>query len=422
MKQKPSKLRHSGKNIILFFVAIVFCLGPIALCAFIINRYLTYAHVKYIRQYSKYKINYENQITPYLDEENDYVFKTNKKLKILQLTDLHIGGGLTSFKKDRLAIDTMAKMIICEKPDLVIVTGDIAFPVFIQAGAIANLNQQRLLAKLLNTLGVYWTFVFGNHDSEVYSPYSRFHIVEWYKKQQKKKEEYKYCIFKDDPYDNISGYGNQFIKVVNENNKNIQNLILLDTHAYAKGNLLGLKSEYDNLKPDQVKWALKKVNEVENRTKEMVKSLVFIHIPLVEYRDAYSEYRLNGESDTVKIVSGKVDRPEDKYNKYNEKTWGINASSDRSDLFETLRSVNTLQAVFCGHDHKNDICMIYKGVTLSYCKPIDYLAYPGLIKQKRYRGCNVIFVNEDGSFTSMVKDFYNEQYQKLEINFNKQSS
>lgn len=404
MKQRPSRLKHSGKNLFWFVLTGILFLGPVALVIFIINRILYFFQLIFINKFKKYKVEYKNQITPFI-ENGDFIFKTNKQFKILQLTDIHIGGGFLSFKKDRYAFLTIVKMIIAEKPDLVIITGDISFPVFLQAGTFSNLHQHKLLSKLLNLLGVYWTFVFGNHDAEIYSPYSRYNIIKWYEKQN-----FKYCLIKDNPMDNISGYANQCIKIKNENNEVIKNLILLDSHNYAKKNSLGLKPEYDYIKEDQVNWSVNKV--VSNAAK----TFVFIHIPLVEYRDAYSLYKLNNNKN-VKYISGKINKNENKYNKYKQKTWGINASSDRSELFNKLHNINKLEAVYCGHDHKNDLSIMYKGVLLSYCKPIDYLTYPRLKTNKRYRGCNVILIDNDKTYYSKIKDFYIYKYQKIKLDF-----
>ncbi|MBQ8943936.1 MAG: hypothetical protein IJ050_05480, partial [Clostridia bacterium] len=47
---------------------------------------------------------------------------SDKELKVLQLTDIHIGAGWMSIRKDSMALNAVAAMISAEKPDLVIVT------------------------------------------------------------------------------------------------------------------------------------------------------------------------------------------------------------------------------------------------------------------------------------------------------------
>ena len=53
-----------------------------------------------------------------------------------------------------------------EKPDLVVATGDIAFPVPYMAGTFNNYSGAKAFENLMESLGVYWTVTFGNHDAE----------------------------------------------------------------------------------------------------------------------------------------------------------------------------------------------------------------------------------------------------------------
>ena len=48
----------------------------------------------------------------------------NRDYKILQLTDLHLGFGLFSHKKDKMALDAVTKIINRTSPDLIVFTGD----------------------------------------------------------------------------------------------------------------------------------------------------------------------------------------------------------------------------------------------------------------------------------------------------------
>lgn len=86
------------------------------------------ANIKRAESYDPVVI--ENQLVPEKDENGYWTFTTDRDLKIMQLTDIHLGGGWLSLKKDSQAINAVATMIQAEKPDLVIITGDMAFPVF----------------------------------------------------------------------------------------------------------------------------------------------------------------------------------------------------------------------------------------------------------------------------------------------------
>ena len=121
---------------------------------------------------------------------------SDKGLKVLQLTDIHIGGGWMSIKKDSMALNAVAAMISAEKPDFVIVTGDVAYPVPFQSGTFNNKTSAKLFASLMEQLGVYWTLTFGNHDTELYSYFSREDISEMYSS-----DKYPHCLFQAGPED-----------------------------------------------------------------------------------------------------------------------------------------------------------------------------------------------------------------------------
>ena len=57
-----------------------------------------------------------------------------RPFRILQLTDIHIGGGLLSRKKDGLALDAVRKIVRASHADLVVVTGDMVYPLFMYSG------------------------------------------------------------------------------------------------------------------------------------------------------------------------------------------------------------------------------------------------------------------------------------------------
>lgn len=70
-------------------------------------------------------------------------------------------------------------MIRVEKPDFVVVTGDISYPVPFQAGTFNNKSGAKIFAELMETLGVYWTLAYGNHDTEAYSYYTREQLTDF---------------------------------------------------------------------------------------------------------------------------------------------------------------------------------------------------------------------------------------------------
>lgn len=358
------------------------------------------------------KVNYAEgeQLVPVKDAGGDWCFTTDREFKIMQLTDVHIGGGSFSTKNDAWAMNAVAAMISAEKPDLVVVTGDIAYPVPFSAGTFNNLSATKIFAELMEKLGVYWIFTYGNHDTEVYSYYTREDINNYYEESN-----FKYCLYQRGD-ENISGFGNSVIKVKNTAGVVTQALVMLDSHSYTDGDSMGILWKYDNIHQDQIDWYAKEMDEINEYNKtidanaEPVKNLAFFHIPLPEYRDAWGEYVENDNKDTenVTFVYGVMGESM-KENSSGQQTYGVYCGIGRDKFFETGKEKG-LQGVFCGHDHYNNFSVIYKGIRLTYGMSVDYLAYAGIWNEKSQRGCTLITVETDGSFNCESSGYYQDKY------------
>ena len=69
-----------------------------------------------------------------------------------------------------------------------------------------------------------------------------------------------------------------------------------------------------------------------------------------------------------------------------------------SSLFERMKELQSTKAVFCGHDHYNNMSLEYQGIRLTYGMSIDFLAMPGIANDENQRGGTLITVRKDGSF------------------------
>lgn len=396
-KEKSNKVKRNKKEILKkVLIGLGISVACLTVLTFAVNLILFNLNMNRIEEYSA--VNNPDAIKPVLDENGEYVFVTDRELKVLTLTDVHIGGGWMSFNKDRKAFNAVAAMVTAEKPDLVVLTGDLSYPVPFQSGTFNNKTSAKLVIALMEQLGVPWTVNFGNHDTEAYSYFNREKIGKLYAD-----ESLKYCLFSEGPED-VDGVGNHVIHVKNTDGKLVQELVFMDSHSYTNGDIFGIFWKYDNIHQNQVDWYEKKIKAAQKNNPD-VKSLVFIHIPLVEYRDAYNEYLANGEKDTknVKYVSGNVCE-EDPY---------IYCGMGEDNLFEKMLELGSTQAVFCGHDHENNIVLNYKGIDLTYNNSVDYLAYIGISKIGDHRGCTVVTVNPDGTYKQVHENYYQDKYQPL---------
>ena len=57
-------------------------------------------------------VGYDSQLEPVLDSDGYYSFTTDDDFKILHLTDIHIGAGFLSVKKDTMAINAVAATLL----------------------------------------------------------------------------------------------------------------------------------------------------------------------------------------------------------------------------------------------------------------------------------------------------------------------
>lgn len=326
-----------------------------------------------------------------------YNITTDGDFKVMQFTDVHIGGGWLSVGKDIKALNAVAAMITAEKPDFVVFTGDQAFPLPYASGTFNNKTSTVELAKLMEKLGVYWTVALGNHDSEVFSYYNREKISEVYSS-----EEYPHCLFQAGPED-VDGYGNQVFNIKNKDGKVVRSIIIFDSHSYIDGDLLGIKWQYDNIHENQIEWYKNTLDELEKMNDgEKVPTSVMMHIPLVEYRDALNEYMENGNEDTenVKHIFGET----------GEKDPYVYCGVNEDELFETMLDRGSTDSVFCGHDHLNNTILNYKGIDLVYGYSIDYLAYWQIDKQGSQRGAVVLDIAEDGTQKIHHENYYQDKY------------
>lgn len=384
----------------IFFV----CVLVIAVIAVVITGLNYYAVHNLLEKGNSYsKVEIENQLVPEKDENGNWYFTTDGDFKVMHLTDIHIGGGFMSKDVDEKALNAVALMVTREKPDLVIATGDIAFPVPYTAGTFNNHSGAKAFANLMENLGVYWDVTFGNHDAEAYSYFDREAMGEFYEN-----EDYKYCLFRAGPED-VDGFGNHVIEVKNSKGIITQALVLIDSLDYVNSNIIdSIKGTYDNIHENQIQWYEAEIlrmnaeNEKISKTSVPVKSLAFFHIPLTEMLDGWNEFKENNYKDTenVKFIEGIM----------GEGGKVVYCGLGEDNMFEKMIELGSTKAMFNGHDHLNSTTFEYKGITFSYGYSIDYFAYSGIDKLGSQRGCTMITCKPDATFAIDKYNYYSDRY------------
>ena len=202
---------------------------------------------------------------------------TSSEWKVLQFTDMHLSHELKT-TNDTIAhfIDTLNK----EKPDFVVLTGDIVT----RLGGKVRLQQ---LSEIFEKAEIYWAYVLGNHegDSDPYTV-SRENTM-------KIVEAYDHCLTdttvkKTKAGEDVWGYCNFVVNLLGADFDIVQTMIFLDSgneitdEDAEKYNVR--EGSYDYLKESQMKWFEEQLADAMALNAD-VKSMLFMHIPLVEYRN-----------------------------------------------------------------------------------------------------------------------------------------
>ena len=317
----------------------------------------------------------------YNEETGVYtITPSTDEFKILHLTDIHLGGSLFSSRKDLLALEACYLEIEYARPDLVIVTGDLCFPMGAMSLSFNNSAPVQQFAAFMRNVGIPWAFTFGNHDTESLASMKKEDLVEVYKALSFKTSGN--LLF---PYvqPKISGRNNQVIEVRNADGSLNTALFLIDSNAYLDGGI----SSYDYIHDDQVEWYKGEVHRLQRAEGRQISSLAFFHIPLKQYRTAYELY-LEG-SDEVTYHFGEN-------NEFLLEK--VSCSEYDSAIFDAMVELGSTKGTFCGHDHYNNASITYRGIRLTYGMSIDYLAMPGIAKDTAQRGAELITLYGDSSW------------------------
>ncbi len=318
---------------------------------------------------------YESDEFKQLDNETFALkINTNRAYKILQLTDMHLGFGIFSKKKDRLALKAVSQIIKRTKPDLIVITGDSVFPFFPKAGTMNNKRQAEIFIRFMDSFGIPYALVYGNHDCEMFARYNKDKLSDVYSSG-------KYSIFTKGRKD-IYGMGNYFINLTDSDGKVILPLVFLDSNMYGEGGWF--YSGFDCIHEDQVDWCMDKLSKLKKENSD-VRAMAFFHIPVNEFKEAYEKMKMGDKA--VVYKHGNIGEADDHF--------GI--PKFEGTFFNRAVDNGIIKWMFCGHDHLNTLSLVYKGIQLTYGMSIDYLGYKGIEKQYTQRGGTLITRKKDGS-------------------------
>lgn len=250
-------------------------------------------------------------------------FHENGSFKIVQFTDFHY---IYGDKRSDAALDCINKVLDAEKPDLVLLTGDLIYGRPAEKGL-------RTILELIAARHVPFGVVFGNHDDEQgLSRKELLDIISGYPGNLTASQ------------DSVHGMTNYVLPILSADGGQASAVLYcMDSNSYSC--LQGI-SGYDYIRFDQIAW-YRSCSEkyTAQHHGQPLPALAFFHIPLPEYRQAVTD------ENTV-VIGTRMEK--------------VCAPELNSGLFAAMREMGDVKGVFVGHDHDNDYVALWKNVLLAY--------------------------------------------------------
>ncbi len=331
-----------------------------------------------------------------------------REMIILNLTDIHMDDHKLSPDGIFLTIlnRTLDTLVARVRPDLITVTGDIAWGGY-------HKGQAHLIHKL-DSFEIPWAPVLGNHDHET----DETEIAKFEDMMTKSR----FCLY--EPGDPSLGHGNYTLLIEDaEAGQPALGLIFLDSHDRIE--IVNEKGEtvrsWARLWEEQLTWYREQVRAF--RAIGCERTAIFQHIPSYGYKEAFAAaFRSDLDREAMPLPDGRSDA----WNPGYEDSRGVSyenvcCAKKPDNVFATIAAEHSTTHIFCGHEHINNWRITYQGVRLVYTLKTGCGAYwhPAL------NGGTVITVGTDGirsvehSYVKISQHLSDRTYHNREYNFPK---
>jgi 3',5'-cyclic AMP phosphodiesterase CpdA len=262
-------------------------------------------------------------------------FRPDGTFTIAQLTDIHWRNGDALDGRSRALVE---QVLEAERPDLVVLTGDVVEgseardPVAAYREAVAPMESR----------GIPWASVFGNHDDE--GRPSRLQLLRGLERTT-------FGLTLRGPA-RLTGVGNYALRIRRAHGPGLAAaLYFLDSNSYDR---LGT-GHYAWIAHDQIAWyrqASRRLRRAYRGPAEKLPALAFFHIPLPEYAEAWERV----------VCRGHRNEP-------------VCAPALNSGFFTAIVEEGDVLGTFVGHDHVNDFEGVLHGVRLCYGRATGFSPY-----------------------------------------------
>lgn len=327
-------------------------------------------------------------------EEKDLQFH-NGKFKILILSDVQ---DTDTPQKETTAL--LEAALDSTNPDLVVLLGDNT------AGWWKGVDKDKTraavdaVAKPLDSRGIPFALVFGNHDHEgLCSDENGMTEEEAKQFLLSCHQKYETCLAVAG--EDLTGLCNYNLPIVSTDGQKIAyNLWFMDSNPYTPENEGG---GYGYVHPDQIAWYEKTAAELKAQNGgETVPAMLFQHIVVPEVYDMLKEV----ERGTAGAVRGSG-AWHDKFYTVSDAVYqgalneGPCPPNKNGGQFDSWLQTGDIVAAFFGHDHVNDFAGVYKGVHFIAAPAVTFYSYGN------HRGVRTVTIDEENTstFTSEILTF-----------------
>lgn len=281
--------------------------------------------------------------------------REDTEIKLLQLTDMQIIDSEQRRTPDRLRVDEIKawasvnfdgqcgnhirSLIAQSHPDLIFITGDIVYGSFDDNGTVFE-----WFCNLMDSFRIPWAPVFGNHDNEAKRG------VDW---QCQRFAQSDYCLFKRG---NVSGNGNYTIGIAT-GEKLVRVLHMLDSNGCADTDDDKIIKE-PKIFRDQLQLIDDNTLLIEKGQGRKIPAFIAFHIPTEEFKLAEKEKGYSTDGKEQFVLGIDVQAKDGDFGCRLENYW---VAQTDVDFLAFLKKCN-VNAVFCGHCHKINTRILYKGI------------------------------------------------------------
>ncbi|GAA2889637.1 metallophosphoesterase family protein [Microbacterium esteraromaticum] len=310
-------------------------------------------------------------------------FRSDRTFKVVQFNDTQ-----DDERTDQRTVELMEKTLDQEKPDFVVINGDV-----ITGGCETRLAVKQAINNVVSPMEarrIPWAVTYGNHDEDSLpqSGVDEAGMLEIYRS-------YDFNVNAESTR-GLTGTSNTIVPIASSSRKNREAfaLWLIDSGRYAPSKINGQNFDgyptWDWLRMDQVSWYREQSQGLEKRLGRKLPGLMFIHIALWEHR-----FMWWGGVDTR--TAADAARGKARHGIVGERNEDECPGPFNSGMFNAILERGDVKGVFVGHDHINDYVGDYYGVKLGYAPGTGFGAY-GLAgaERNRMRGGRVFELTENG--------------------------